>query len=208
MSGHISQWIEHYGVVGVFITAAVEGELGVLIGGAMARLGKLNPFHVALAAWVAAFLSAQLFFYLGRSQRDSKWVHKVTDKRAFALALHWIERHPRLFCLFYRFIYGFRIVGPVAISLSQVNAHLFWVMNIFTALGWACVGVGLGWFVGPEIAHWLGQWFTPHRFAIASAVAAALLLIVISWRARRAAARRASDKDKAAIAEPVHPGAI
>ena len=208
MSGHISQWIEHYGVVGVFVTAAVEGELGVLIGGAMARLGKLNPIHVALAAWVAAFLSAQLFFYLGRSQRDSKWVHKVTDKRAFALALHWIERHPRLFCLFYRFIYGFRIVGPVAISLSQVNAHLFWVMNLFTALGWACVGVGLGWFVGPELAHWLGQWFTPHRFAIASAVAAALLLIVISWRARRAAARRARDKDKTAIAEPVHPGAI
>ena len=190
MNGHISQWIEHYGVVGVFVTAAVEGEIGVLIGGAMARLGKLNPVYVVLAAWGAAFLSAQLFFYLGRSQRDSQWVHKVTDKRAFALALHWIERHPRLFCLFYRFIYGFRIVGPVAISLSQVNAHLFWVMNLFTALGWACVGVGVGWFVGPEIAHWLGQWFTPHRFAIASAVAAALMMIIISWRAGCAERRK------------------
>ncbi len=195
MSGQVSQWIEHYGTVGVFVAAAVEGELGVLVGGAMARLGKLNPLYVGLAAWGAALISAQLFFYLGRSQRDSKWVHKVTDKRAFALALHWIERHPRLFCLFYRFIYGFRIVGPVAISLSQVNAHLFWVMNLFTAAAWACIGVGAGWFIGPEIAHWIGQWFTPHRFAIASAVAAALMLIVISWRAGRAERRKLATAD-------------
>ena len=189
MSGQVSQWIEHYGTLGVFVAAAVEGELGVLVGGAMARLGKLNPLYVGLAAWIAALISAQLFFYLGRSQRDSKWVHKVTDKRAFALALHWIERHPRLFCLFYRFIYGFRVVGPVAISLSRVDARLFAVMNLFTAAAWACVGVSVGWFIGPEIAHWLGQWFTPRRFAIASAIAAAMMLIVISWRAGRAERR-------------------
>ena len=190
MSGQVSQWIEHYGVVGVFISAAIEGEIGVLVGGAMARLGKLNPVTVALAAWVAAFISAQIFFHLGRSQRDGKWVHKVTDKRAFALALHWIERHPRLFCLFYRFIYGFRIVGPVAISLSRVDARLFAAMNLFTALAWAGLGVSLGWVVGPEIARGLGQWFTPHRFAVASAVAAAALMIVISGRAGRAERRK------------------
>ena len=190
MSGQVSQWIEHYGTLGVFVAAAVEGELGVLVGGAMARLGKLNPLYVGIAAWGAAMISAQLFFYLGRSQRDSKWVHKVTDKRAFALALHWIERHPRLFCLFYRFIYGFRVVGPVAISLSRVDARLFAVMNLFTAAAWACVGVTVGWFIGPEIAHWAGQWFTPRRFAIASAVAAAVMMIVISWRAGRAERRK------------------
>lgn len=201
MSGEVSQWIEHYGTLGVFVAAAVEGELGVLVGGAMARLGKLNPVYVILAAWVAAMISAQLFFYLGRSQRESKWVHKVTDKRAFALALKWIERHPRLFCLFYRFVYGFRIVGPVAISLSRVDARLFAAMNVFTAFAWACVGVGAGWFVGPGIAHWIGQWFTPRRFAIASAIAAALLLMLISWRARRAAARKR-------LADPVTPEAV
>ena len=193
MSGQVSQWIEHYGTLGVFVAAAVEGELGVLIGGAMARLGKLNPLYVGIAAWGAAMISAQLFFYLGRSQRDSKWVHKVTDKRAFALALHWIERHPRLFCLFYRFIYGFRVVGPVAISLSRVDARLFAVMNLFTAAAWACVGVTVGWFIGPEIAHWAGQWFTPRRFAIASAVAAAVMMIVISWRAGRAERRKLAE---------------
>ena len=63
----INHWIAQYGVLGVFLSAAIEGELGVLIGGAMAHLGKLNPWTVVLAAWIAAFLSAQVFFYVGRS---------------------------------------------------------------------------------------------------------------------------------------------
>ncbi len=187
----VNHWIAHYGVLGVFLAAAIEGELGVVIGGAMARMGTLNPFSVALAAWIAAFLSAQLFFYAGRSQRDSKWVHKVTDKRAFALAIKWIDRHPRLFCLFYRFVYGMRIVGPVAISLSHIKAHTFLVFNVFTALAWAIVGVSLGWLFGHELANLVRAWFTPQRFASASATAVLLLVGVIGWRAKRAARQKA-----------------
>ena len=191
MTDAVNHWIAHYGVLGVFLAAAIEGELGVVIGGAMAHMGTLNPFSVALAAWIAAFLSAQLFFYAGRSQRDSKWVHKVTDKRAFALAIKWIDRHPRLFCLFYRFVYGMRIVGPVAISLSHIKAHTFLVFNVFTALAWAIVGVSLGWLFGHELANLVRAWFTPQRFAIASAAAVLLLVGVIGWRAKRAARRKA-----------------
>ena len=191
MNDAINHWIAQYGVFGVFLAAAIEGELGVVIGGAMAHLGKLNPLFVALAAWVAAFLSAQLFFYIGRSQRDSRLVHKVTDKRAFALAIKWIDRHPTLFCLFYRFVYGMRIVGPVAISLSHIKTRTYLIFNFFTALAWAIVGTGLGWLFGPELEHLVRAWFTPQRFLIASAVAVALLLGVIGWRAKRAARRKA-----------------
>nr|WP_295671102.1 hypothetical protein [Sphingomonas sp.] len=117
MDNVINHWIAHYGVFGVFLSAAIEGELGVVVGGALAHLGRINVFWVALAAWIAAFLSAQVFFYAGRSQRENKCVQRITDKRAFTLAIKWIDRHPRLFCLFYRFVYGMRIVGPVPIIL-------------------------------------------------------------------------------------------
>ncbi len=191
MNGVVNHWIEQFGVLGVFLSAAIEGELGVVIGGALAHLGELNPLSVVLAAWIAAFLSAQVFFLAGRSQRDGKLVHKVTDKRAFALALKWIDRHPRLFCLLYRFVYGMRIVGPVAIGLSHVRSHTFLVLNVFTALAWAIVGVSLGWLFGPELAHLVRAWLTPQRFAIASAVAAALMIGAVSWRAKCAARQKA-----------------
>lgn len=180
----INHWIAHYGVLGVFLAAAIEGELGVVVGGAMAHLGRMNVFWVAVAAWVAAFLSAQIFFYAGRSQRQNNWVQKITDKRAFYLAIKWIDRHPRLFCLFYRFVYGMRIVGPVAISLSDITVRTFLLFNLFTALAWAIVGVSLGWLFGPELAHLMRAWFTPERFAAASAVTLTLLIGVVGWRRR------------------------
>lgn len=191
MNEAINHWIAQYGLLGVFFSAAIEGEVGVVVGGAMAHLGKLNPVYVVLTAWNAAFISAQVFFYAGRTQRDSKWVHKVIDKRAFALALKWIDRHPTLFCLCYRFVYGMRIVGPVAIGLSQINARTYLVYNLFTALAWAIVGVLLGWLFGPELAHLVRDWFTPQRFAIGSAGAVALLIVAIWWRAQYAERHKA-----------------
>ena len=190
MNDAVNHWIAGYGVLGVFLAAAIEGELGVVIGGAMAHLGEMNAFHVILAAWSAAFLSTEIFFTLGRWQRDHRWVHKVTDKRGFALAIKWIDRHPTLFALFYRFVYGMRIVGPVALSLSHIDARRFAMFNLCTSLVWAIVGVALGWLFGPELAHLVRTWFTPERFVIASVVATALLIGIIAWRARHAARNR------------------
>lgn len=194
MGSTVQHLIQQYGLLGVFLGAAVEGELGVIIGGAAARMGQLNPWLVALSAWVAAFISAEIFFGLGRSQRDGRWVHKITDKRAFALSIHWIERHPRLFCFAYRFIYGFRVVGPVAISLSQVSARTFAVFNFASALVWAAAATLLGWLFGVDVVEWIKPYLTPENFIVASAVAAILLLVIIAWRARRADARRARDR--------------
>jgi membrane protein DedA with SNARE-associated domain len=195
MNQTVNHLITQYGLLGVFLSAALEGELSVLIGGTMAHLGKLNPLLVTLVAWIAAFLSAQVFFYVGRSQRDSNWVHKVTDRRAFVVALRWIDSNPTLFCMFYRFIYGMRITGAVAISLSEIKARTFLIFNFFTALGWAVAGVALGWFFGPELTNLVRSWFTPQRLAIVSVVALVLFAIVSGWRARKTAKLRANSAD-------------
>ena len=161
---NVSQWVEQYGLLGVFLTAAAEGEIGVLVGGAMAHLGRLNPILVALAAWVGSFVSTQAFFHIGRSQRDGRWVRRIKKRRAFARAMKWIERRPRLFCFFYRFVYGFRVVGPVGISLSKVDARtsqrqpclrLLWGERRDRAAGGA----------GPTVAR-MGQWFDWHDVLI------------------------------------------
>ena len=178
----VNQWIEQYGVLGVFLTAAAEGEIGVLIGGAMAHMGRLSPLLVALAAWAGSFVSTQAFFHIGRSQRDGRWVRHVKHRMAFAKTLEWIERRPRLFCFGYRFIYGFRVVGPVGISLSGVDSRTFAVINLFSALLWAIGATALGWWAGPTVFEKLGQWFDWHDLLIVAIGAAAMLLIFLGWR--------------------------
>ncbi|MEO6198690.1 MAG: DedA family protein [Sphingomicrobium sp.] len=191
--------IEQYGLLGILLVTTVEGEFGPLIGGSLAKIGKLGLFPLLLVCWFGATLSTTTFFAIGRSQRDGKLVHRVTDKRAFALALKWIDRHPRLFCFVYRFIYGMRIVGPVAISLSHVRWQTFVLINTLASLIWAILGLAVGWYLGTGAARMIGYYFTERPFLAASIVAAVLLVGVISWRARRAARRRSLE----AAADPV-----
>lgn len=193
MSGDINQWVEHYGAVGVFLTAAAEGELGVLVGGAMVHLGKLSLVAVVIAAWMGSFISTQAFFYLGRSQRDSRIVTKATNSRAFGTAVKWIDRRPHMFSFFYRFIYGFRVAGPIGISMSQIHWRTFMLLNLGSALLWGIGATLLGWWAGPGVAHFLYRWFTWQHVAIASVVIIAVLLLVICWRVRSPAREDSQD---------------
>lgn len=178
----VNQWIEQYGVLGVFLTAAAEGEIGVLIGGAMAHLGRLSPVMVALAAWTGSFISTQAFFHIGRSQRDGRWVRRIKRRRAFAKTMKWIEKRPHLFCFFYRFVYGFRVVGPIGISLSKVDAKTFALINLISALLWGIGATALGWWAGPTVFEKLGQWFDWRDAMIAGIIAATALLAFLAWR--------------------------
>lgn len=178
----VNQWIEQYGVLGVFLASAAEGEIGVLVGGAMAHLGRLSPVMVALAAWAGSFLSTQAFFHVGRSQRDGRWIRHVKRRKAFTRALAWIERRPRLFCFFYRFVYGFRVAGPIGISLSKVDARTFAVINLASSLLWGIGATALGWWAGPTVFEKLGQWFDWHDAMIALVIVAAIAIGTIAWR--------------------------
>jgi membrane protein DedA with SNARE-associated domain len=188
VSHTINDLVQHYGAIGVFLAAVAEGEIGVLVGGAMAHLGKLNPVAVALAGWSGSFLSTEAFFHIGRSQRDGRWVAHVRHRRTFAKAMEWIERRPRLFCFGFRFVYGFRVVGPVGISLSGVDSRTFAIINLVSALVWGIGATMLGWWAGPAVVAWMGKWFDWHDLLIAGAVVLAALLLFILWRSVRPSA--------------------
>src|SRR4051812_3894335 len=110
----LAQLIHRFGALGVGLGAGLEGETAVVLGGLLARHGAFAPLAAALAAWLGSFAADQIFFGLGRSQRDGKLVRRVSARPAFRRALTFVERHPLLFCLGFRFVYGFRVAGPVA----------------------------------------------------------------------------------------------
>ena len=87
MTGVLHHLIEQYGALGVGLGGAIEGESAVVIGGAISRQGLFNPWWAALAAFVGAWVSCQLFFLVGRTQRDHRLVHKIMAKPVFARAL-------------------------------------------------------------------------------------------------------------------------
>lgn len=50
-----------------------------------------------------------------------------------------IQRHPYLFVIGTRFMYGFRVIGPTLIGASQLPPKIFLPLNILGAFAWALI---------------------------------------------------------------------
>ena len=66
-----------------------------------------------------------------------------------------IQRHPYLFVIGTRFMYGFRVIAPTLIGASQLPPKIFLPLNILGAFAWALIFTTIGYAGGQVIAPWL-----------------------------------------------------
>lgn len=133
----IETLIAQYGLAAIFLGAGLEGETAVVTGGVLAHQHLLPLWGTAAAAVGGSFAADQVFFLAGRRYRDTARVRKIAAKPAFAKALDTLERHPTIFILGFRFLYGLRTVSPIAIGTSHVPARTFLLLNAVAAAVWA-----------------------------------------------------------------------
>ncbi|HEX7887475.1 MAG TPA: VTT domain-containing protein [Phenylobacterium sp.] len=180
----LTQHLAALGPFAIALGAAFEGQTAVVAGGVMAREQILSPAVVVLAAALGSGIVDYLLFVLGRSFRHTRWVRKAAAKPAFDRALVLIERYPAGFILSFRFLYGLRAAGPVAVGVSGVSTRKFAVLNAIAAGLWAAAFVGLGYAFGPAVMALLAAIFA-HAAPIAAAVAVTAVVAALAfWRWR------------------------
>jgi membrane protein DedA with SNARE-associated domain len=153
----LSQAFEHYGPVVVFLGAAFEGNLAVIAGGLLAHQKLVPLWLTGLAATCGSWLIDQALFMAGRRFRDHRFVRRICETRAFARSLSFIERYPNSFILAFRFLYGLRMAGPVALGVTRVSALRFFILNFIGAVIWAATFTLAGYFFGEAIEAFFGQ---------------------------------------------------
>ncbi|EGI5793575.1 DedA family protein [Salmonella enterica subsp. enterica serovar Othmarschen] len=151
----INTLITHYGYAALVIGSMAEGETVTLLGGVAAHQGLLKFPLVAAAVALGGMMGDQLLYLLGRCyggkilRRFPRYHTKI--RRAQKM----IQRHPYLFVIGTRFMYGFRVVGPLLIGASRLPPKIFLPLNIVGALIWALLFTTLGYLGGEMIAPWL-----------------------------------------------------
>jgi len=141
--------IIRYGVIAIFLGAAIEGEPFAIAGGILAHRHWLPAWLAALAAIAGALSIDQIWFHLSRHFRHNRRIEKVSRRPAFARSLDLLDRRPIWFLALFRFAYGVRAVAPVAIGLSRVPARLFVALDIPAAIVWGSAFTALGFALGP-----------------------------------------------------------
>lgn len=189
---NIEALLAHYGVAAVFVGAMAEGESFVLAGGVLAHRGLVSPAAVALAAFLGSTAADQLCFLLGRRARDTRLVRRARALPAFDKALGFIERYPNAYIIAFRYLYGLRIVSPVAIGVSRIAAGRFVILNLISAAVWAVLFTGLGYVFGKAVDRALARFHLQHPALIVLGLLA-LAIGVAALVHRLAASRHAPD---------------
>lgn len=154
-------WINHliaqYGLLAVFLGCLAEGETAALLGGFFAHQQAFAWWQTVLAAFGGAALGDAGFFLIGRRLARHAWVQRLRARPGFDRADALVRRHPDLFVLANRYLYGMRLVGGVAAGLAQIAWWRFLLLNALSALVWALLFSGLGYLFGLGAEQLLGQ---------------------------------------------------
>ncbi|EDY3653755.1 DedA family protein [Salmonella enterica] len=181
----INTLITHYGYAALVIGSMAEGETVTLLGGVAAHQGLLKFPLVAAAVALGGMMGDQLLYLLGRCyggkilRRFPRYHTKI--RRAQKM----IQRHPYLFVIGTRFMYGFRVVGPLLIGSSRLPPKIFLPLNIVGALIWALLFTTLGYLGGEVIAPWLHDLDQHLRHGVWLILAIVLVVGVRWWLKRR-----------------------
>ncbi|PLR36881.1 DedA family protein [Chimaeribacter coloradensis] len=152
----IAHFITDYGYWALLAGCLLEGETITLLGGIAAHHGLLKlPWVLAVVAF-GGCLGDQILYFTGR-RFGPRLLGKLKRRQPqIERARQLINHHPALFVLGVRFMYGFRIIGPVIIGASKMPVARFVSLNILGACIWSLVWVLLGYFCGHFIENLLG----------------------------------------------------
>ena len=109
----------------------------MLLAGFLAFQGYLNIMAVICIAWAGSFFGDQFYFYLGyyKGRGLLKRFHSIAKK--FREALKLIKKYGNYVAFISRFTYGFRIILPIILGITNFAPRTFLWINLVSALLWA-----------------------------------------------------------------------
>ena len=154
----LASFLAKFGYIAILLGTAIEGETIMIMGGFSAHRGYLELLPwVILAGFVGNSIQNQVYFVLGR-RYGTRTIDKHPDWKPRLQQVHgWLERYRSSLIVALRFVPGFRVIGGVAIGMSDVSIVQFVAWNAIGALLWALVIGFLGYLCGHVLELILGE---------------------------------------------------
>ena len=186
----INNLISQYGYAALVIGSMAEGETITLLGGVAAHQGLLKFWLVVVVLVSISNMTKELLYLLGRRFGGRILRRFARQKKRIQKAQRMIQRRPYLFVIGTRFMYGFRVIGPLLIGASRLPPKVFLPLNILGAIIWALIFTTLGYLGGEAIGPWLHHLDAHLKHWIWLILAVALVVAAHWWLKRREAKKK------------------
>jgi len=112
---------------------------------------------VMIVAFLGSYAGDQLWYFLGRKHGRKLLARKPRWQLMGDKALEHIRKHPDIWVLSFRFVYGLRTVMPVAIGLSGYPPGRYLLLNGIGAAIWAIALATAAYHFGAVLEGLLGS---------------------------------------------------
>lgn len=198
--------IREYGIYAVFALCTVEGDITLLLSGAMAHsnsFGERSFFQVFLAGVSGGVLGDSFGFFVGRIFRET-----VKSCRFYKMAQPRIEQVVKKFggysVIISKYIYGIRVGIVVFNGMGNMTFPRFLMLDIISCSLWVTLLAGAGYFFSGAISGIIGdfQHIGIALFFILAVGVAAFYLIERFWLSKKV--EQADPKTIHKIEEKLH----
>ena len=153
----LAQLLADHGYLAVFVGSLLEGETILVLAGFAAHQGLLSLPLTLTIAFIGGTLGDQFFFWLGHTWGTSLMRRIPGSVRRVRRVRELLSRYDALLIVGIRFMYGLRIIGPIAMGTGGVSAGRFARYNVLGAAIWALLVGGLGYLFGDALEVLLGD---------------------------------------------------
>ncbi|CAN5450610.1 hypothetical protein BH09BAC3_BH09BAC3_14620 [soil metagenome] len=144
----MEEFLAQYGYIALSIGTFVEGETAILVASSLVSIGFFKWPYVIAFGFFGSFVSDWLYFIIGRLNGKYFIGKRPKLQAKFQPAQDFFQTH-RLQILFsYRFLYGFRILLPLMIGMSDIKTLHFLGYSIAAGLLWATTVSSVGYAAG------------------------------------------------------------
>ena len=155
--------LRKYGYIILFAWGMLEGEAGLIMAGLLSHTGDMNLYIAIFVAGLGGFAGDQVYFYIGRFNKDYVYKKFKGQRRKFAFAHLLLKKHGWPIIFMQRYMYGMRTIIPISIGLTRYDARMFAFINLISAWCWAAITIVPVWYFGNEIIIVL-EWTKRHWY--------------------------------------------
>jgi membrane protein DedA with SNARE-associated domain len=178
--------------LGVMIGVLLEGDTVILASSFAAHQGYMNIFLVVTVAILMTLTSDWFYFFLGRYKGRSVIEKRPSLMRHAGKIKDYVDRHPNLLLVSYRFLYGFRILTPLMIGMSKISTIRFLIISFFMTTIWASLLSVAGYLFGHLLKGQVKEFEHYELFVILGILMIGIFLSVLIWILERNSSRQRS----------------
>ncbi len=141
-------FLEEFGYLALMLGTFFEGETAILVASSLIHQGLFDPGLTIISGFAGSFISDWLYYLAGRLN-GKYFINKRPALKARVEPMKSLFRKHQMQILFsYRFLYGFRVIIPLVIGMSDVKPVHFLFFSVTGGLLWATVVTAVGYLVG------------------------------------------------------------